>query len=88
MCVENEIKTVCIEVPDGYEIDQENSTFERIVFKEKHIGESEDVGFPRTWEEFCENYPIKEGKVYITAYGYCVWSHSKKRNPLGFVKTL
>ena len=29
-------KELKIEVPDGYEIDKKNSTFEKIVFKKKH----------------------------------------------------
>ena len=39
------MKTFNIEIPDGYEIDQEKSTFEKIVFKEikKEL--------PKTWEE-------------------------------------
>ena len=42
---------ITINVPDGYEIDKENSTFERIVFKKKHT-------YPKSWEEFCENNKI------------------------------
>ena len=40
-------KELKIEVPDGYEIDKENSTFERIVFKKKHT-------YLKSWKEFCE----------------------------------
>ena len=39
------MKTFNIEIPDGYEIDQEKSTFEKIVFKEIK------KGLPKTWEE-------------------------------------
>jgi len=39
------MKTLNIEIPEGYEIDQEKSTFETIVFKKK----SETL--PKTWEE-------------------------------------
>ena len=42
--MEKELK---IEIPKGYEIDRENSTFERIVFKK--VG----VDLPESWEEFC-----------------------------------
>ena len=42
-----DIKELKIVVPEGYEIDQENSTFECIKFKpiKKEL--------PKTWEEFC-----------------------------------
>lgn len=39
------MKSVKIEVPQGYEIDKEKSTFENIVFKEVKIK------LPKTWEE-------------------------------------
>ena len=42
-----ETKEVKIEVPQGYEIDKEKSTFEKIIFKK--IPEN-----PKTWEEYCE----------------------------------
>ena len=41
-----EIKELKIEVPQGYEIDRQKSTFEKIVFKK--ISEN-----PKTWEEYC-----------------------------------
>jgi len=43
-------KEVKIEIPTGYEIDREKSTFEKIVFKKK-----EDTK-PRSWEEYCDNF--------------------------------
>ena len=39
------MKTIKIEVPDGYEIDTDNSTFEQIVFKELK------KELPKSWEE-------------------------------------
>ena len=45
------MKELKIDIPEGYEIDKENSTFERIVFKKKHT-------CPKSWEEFCKNTPI------------------------------
>lgn len=42
-----ETKEVKIEVPQGYEIDKEKSTFEKIVFKK--ILEN-----PKTWEDYCK----------------------------------
>lgn len=40
-----EQKEIKITIPDGYEIDKEQSTFEKIVFKKK------DNKYPKTWEE-------------------------------------
>ena len=52
--MEKELK---IEVPQGYEIDLQKSTFEKIVFKK--IPEN-----PKTWEEYCS---LMKGKtVYYT----------------------
>ena len=52
-----ETKEVNIEIPQGYEIDRQKSTFEKIVFKK--IPEN-----PKTWEDYCSlmkgktvNYP-------------------------------
>ena len=42
--MEKELK---IEVPEGYEIDRQKSTFEKIIFKK--IPEN-----PKTWEEYCK----------------------------------
>lgn len=51
------MKEVKINIPEGYVIDEENSTFECIKFKRKEL--------PKTWEEFCDNYPIKEGESFL-----------------------
>lgn len=53
------IKEVKIQVPEGYEIDKENSTFENIVFKE--IGSK----YSKTWEEFCGKNKIVDSESYI-----------------------
>lgn len=53
------IKEVKIQVPEGYEIDKENSTFENIVFKEI------DSKYSKTWEEFCGKNKIVESESYI-----------------------
>ena len=50
-------KELKIDIPEGYEIDKENSTFERIVFKKKHT-------YPKSWKEFCENNLI-HNEYYI-----------------------
>ena len=42
--MEKELK---IEIPQGYEIDRQKSTFEKIIFKK--IPEN-----PKTWEEYCK----------------------------------
>ena len=52
--MEKELK---IEVPQGYEIDRQKSTFEKIVFKK--IPEN-----PKTWEDYCS---LMKGKtMYYT----------------------
>ena len=52
--MEKELK---IEIPQGYEIDRQKSTFENIIFKK--IPEN-----PKTWEEYCS---LMKGKtVYYT----------------------
>jgi hypothetical protein len=52
-------KEIKIDVPEGYEIDEENSTFKCIKFKKKK------TNLPSTWEEFCNDYPIREGETWI-----------------------
>ena len=42
-----ETKELKIQIPEGYEIDKENSTFEKIVFKKKDTK-------PRSWGEYYE----------------------------------
>lgn len=55
-----EEKEIKINVPEGYEIDKENSTFDCIKFKpiKKEL--------PKTWEEYCKNHPRREGEAWIT----------------------
>jgi len=51
------MKTLKIEIPEGHEIDQENSTFEKIVFKEvksKYPLKVEDIP-NRDWYIHCNN---------------------------------
>ena len=43
-----ETKEMKIQVPEGYEIDKENSTFEKIVFKK------EERKLPKKWEDLYE----------------------------------
>ena len=44
-------KKLKINIPEGYEIDKENSTFEEIVFKKI---EDPLAKLPKTWEEYCK----------------------------------
>ena len=48
-----------IDIPEGYEVDIENSTKECI--KLKKIKNK----LPKTWEEFCETHPRKKGEVCL-----------------------
>ena len=52
-------KELKIEVPQGYEIDRQKSTFEKIIFKK--IPEN-----PKTWEDYCS---LMKGKT--TYYTNC-----------------
>lgn len=52
-----EEKKLKINIPEGYEIDKEKSTFEEIVFKKI---EDPLAKLPKTWEEYCEQ---TEGNV-------------------------
>ena len=54
------IKNLKVQIPKGYKIDVDNSTFYDIVFKKI------ENKFPKTWEEFCEQYPNIEGEYYIS----------------------
>lgn len=51
-------KELKIDIPEGYEIDKRNSTFERIVFKKK-------CAYPKSWEEFCENNETTNKEYFI-----------------------
>jgi len=52
-------KEIKIDVPEGYEIDEENSTFKCIKFKKKKT-------LPSTWKEFCNDYPRRKGETWIS----------------------
>ena len=55
------MKELKIEIPKGYEIDKEKSTFEKIIFKKIK------TELPKTWEEFCEQNPITNTEFYINS---------------------
>lgn len=58
--MEKELK---IEIPQGYEIDKQKSTFEKIIFKK--IPEN-----PKTWEDYCS---LMEGKIiHYPDYNYII----------------
>ena len=60
-------KKLKINIPEGYEIDKEKSTFEEIVFKKV-----EDLfsKLPKTWEEYCS---LMKGKiVHHTNFDYII----------------
>ena len=52
-----EEKSLKINIPEGYEIDKEKSTFEEIIFKKI---EDPLAKLPKTWEEYCKQ---TEGNV-------------------------
>ena len=55
------MKELKIEVPQGYEIDTENSSFERIVFKKNSGG--------KTWEDLCNTEKIIKGFFISNIHG-------------------
>ena len=58
-----ETKEIKIEVPQGYEIDHQKSTFEKIVFKKVNpLSE-----LPECWEEYCEQ---TKNRTYYTYSPY------------------
>ena len=57
-------KKLKINIPEGYEIDKEKSTFEEIVFKKV---EDPLAKLPKTWEDYC-----KHTKGYTSYYGYSI----------------
>lgn len=59
-----EEKKLKINIPEGYEIDREKSTFEEIVFKKV---EDPLAKLPKTWKEYC-----KRTKGYTSYYGYSI----------------
>ena len=61
------MKELKIEVPKGYEVDKENSTFECIKFKKK---KQVDI---KTWEDLCEAGAISEE---TRLSGYCIGEDS------------
>lgn len=50
-------QTIEIEVPDGYKAVYNKDTQKVEIVK---------IGLPKTWEEFCDNNPIKKWECFIT----------------------
>lgn len=69
-----EKKEITILVPDGYEIDEVKSTFQKIIFKKK-----ENDGLPMTWEDLkiVEGYSIN-GNAGIYAAINCPATNNHK----------
>ena len=55
-------KELKIEVPKGYEIDRQKSTFEKIIFKKID-------NTPKTWKEYCRLNHLKDS--FSPVYGNC-----------------
>ena len=51
----NEVK---IQIPDNCELIKDGNTY--VVKEKKQVP-------PKTWEEFCERYPVKKGEAYLLA---------------------
>jgi len=70
--ISNAMKTLKIEIPDGYEIDTEKSTFEQIVFKEikKEL--------PKSWEE------LEDASGYYPNSSAPIFSKNTKKYKLYF----
>jgi hypothetical protein len=71
MINKNLMKTIKIKVPDGYEIDTENSTFEQIVFKELK------KELPKSWEELAEieGYWVTPDSTVVYASQKTIFNH-------------
>lgn len=78
------MREVKISIPEGYVIDKENSSFECIKFKkiEEKEKENKRKEFPKTWEEFCDNYPLKEGEFFVDTTCKIYESFERQRDPV------
>lgn len=68
------MKELNIQVPEGYEVDKEKSTFEKIIFKKI------ENKLPKTWEEFCEQNSTVTNEYYIREYNGIGCYGSRYRN--------
>ena len=71
------MKTLEINIPDGYEIDKKNSTFEKIVFKPL-----EKNNYPKTWEKCIEKLNnITKRYYWLNNYGEVLNGSGPLLNP-------
>ena len=63
-------QTIEIEVPDGYKAVYDKDTQKVEIVK---------VELPKSWEEFCENNPIKAGEYFINEYSEIIYAAEKHR---------
>lgn len=73
------MKEIKIDIPEGYEIDTENSTFTNIKFKEKRS--------INTWEDLCNYYRPTTFGFYISSFGEIVSCCIKGRTDNGYMIT-
>lgn len=59
-----ETKEINIEIPEGYEIDESKSSFEKIVFKKK------EKKLPKTYGEFLNNYDYSDRTAILVQNKY------------------
>lgn len=64
-------QTIEIEVPEGYKAVYNEDTQKVDVIK---------IELPKTWEEFCENNPMKSGECFLTEYGEIIYAVEKYRD--------
>lgn len=73
------MKELKIEVPEGYEIDKEKSTFEKIVFKPL------EIKYPKTWKECMNKLNNSKTKFcYITSASELYESYSYPKDTTGY----
>ena len=68
-------KELKIEIPQGYEIDKQKSTFEKIIFKK--IPEN-----PKTWEEYCTLAKGEPSYFTVCANNICSTDNSGSHNEI------
>ncbi len=68
--MEKELK---IEIPQGYEIDRQKSTFEKIVFKKID-------NTPKTWEDYCKLNCLKDSFIPVHGNYSAKCSHTGSYN--------
>ena len=69
-----ETKELKIQVPEGYEIDKENSTFECIKFK--------SIRNDITYKEVCDSLFKDKGGFYTSSYGKTIYKCTLGRNAI------